>query len=49
MKMCKRESMKKYEKIWRLKTRCHRRWMDPARQEKKEKGGTLSQSNNAGD
>ena len=38
MKMCKGESMKKYEKVWRLKTRCHRRWMDPARQEKREGG-----------
>ena len=41
-------SMKKYVKVWRLKTRCHRRWMDPTRQEK-EKGGTLSQYNNARD
>ena len=42
MKMYKGESMKKYEKVWRLRTPCHRRWMDLARQ-KKEKGGTLSQ------
>ena len=38
MKMYKGESMKKYEKVWRLRTCCHRRWMDPARQEKREGG-----------
>ena len=38
MKIYKGESMKKYEKVWRLKTRCYRRWMDPARQEKKRRG-----------
>ena len=38
MKMYKGESMKKNEKVWRLRTRWHRRWMDPARQEKREEG-----------
>ena len=48
MKMYKGESMKKYEKVRRLRTRWYRRWMDPARQEKRE-GGTLSQYNIARD
>ena len=42
MKIYKGESMKKYEEVWKIRTRCNGRWMDHARQEK-EKGGTLSQ------
>ena len=36
--MKKGESMKKYENVWRIRTRCYRRWMDRARQEKREGG-----------
>ena len=38
MKVYKGESMNKYGKVWRLRTCCHRRWIDPARQEKKRRG-----------
>ena len=48
MKTYKGECMKENGKVWRLKTRWHRRWMDPERQEKRE-GGTLSQYKNARD
>ena len=48
MEMYKGESMKKYENVWRIRTRCNRRWMGCARQEKRE-GGTLSLYNNARD
>ena len=30
--------MKEYEGVWRIRTRCHRRWMDCAKARKKRRG-----------
>ena len=32
--------MQKYENVWRIRTRCYRRWMDWTMHKKREKGGT---------
>ena len=45
MEMYKAGNMKKYKDVWKIRTGCHRRWMDCAKARIKEKGGTLSQCN----
>ena len=47
MKIYKGESMKKYEKVRRKRTRCHGRWMYCARQEKREGGYSVPDEINA--
>ena len=49
MKIYKGENMKKYEGVWRIRTRCHGRWMYHASKEKREGGYSVPVYNSAKD